>query len=131
MTDQITKHKFDFKLPMFPNQRVGDNGMPCELKMDGQDMRGVTSLCVKAGSNGFTNVAIEMEASAALELAGALILNVEGNYTEHQDLMLAQLYNEALEHTESRHDPEEFYQSYEAKADFVRKLISLGIENIK
>jgi len=118
---------------MFPNQTVGDNGMPCELTMDGQPLRGVTSLNVKAGSNGFTNVAIEFESSCAVQFAGHLIATTTGIGDEEQALLLASLYRDAKAEVDSFLDAEgeDLDANYMAQADLVRRIIELGIERIK
>ena len=129
MTDQINEHKFDFKLPMFPNQTVSDNGMPCELNMDGQPLKGVSSLVVRAGSNGFTNVVMEFEASCAVEFAGHLVAQL--NLSDEQAQMdLGGIYDQAMADVGLTED---FAHTVDGadKVEMVRRVVELCIERFK
>lgn len=130
---QPNEHKFEFKLPMFPNQKIEDNGMPCELKMDGRDMKGVTSLTMRAGSNGFTNVVVEFEASCAVECAAHLVAHMTGFTFEEQQLQLAGIFREVNEEIKAELEREgaNLMDEYMAQADFVRRIIELTIERVK
>lgn len=127
---KTNEHKFDFKIPMLPNQTVGDNGMPCELTMDGRPLEGVTSVFLKAGANGFTNVAIEFEASCAAQFIGHLDASVVQHNGLDGELLLAGIYTDALEDIESRYDFEEFHDTYEQKAEFILKVLALALERM-
>lgn len=131
-TNQINEHKFDFKLPMFPNQTVGDNGMPCELTMDGQPLKGVTALNVKAGSNGFTNVAIEFESSCAVQFVGHLEATVIDYNGLDGELIMSSIFDDAMEAVCNTHqeEPDAVIRDYGLKAELFKKLIALGIERI-
>lgn len=129
---EVNEHKFDFKLPMFPNQKVSDNGMPCELTMDGRKLEGVTSLFLKAGANGFTNVAIEFEASCAVQFVGHLDATVVTHDGLDGELFMSAIVDDAIEHVYSDGglEPGELFTSYEHKAEFLRKAIALALERM-
>jgi hypothetical protein len=133
MTDQINEHLFNFKLPMFPNQSISENGMQCVLEMDGMQMKGVTGGHLRFGANGFTNVVIEYEASCAAEFAGHLVAHMTGFTHEEQQLQLAEIFrdvnNEIMAELES--EGANLMDEYMAQADFVRRIIELTIERIK
>lgn len=127
MTDHINEHKFEFKLPMFPNQTISDNGMPCELKMDGHDMKGVTSLTMRAGSNGFTNVVVEFEASCAVEAAAHLVAHMDLGYIDPQEA-LGGIYDSAIEDFPILR---EYKLDGCDKAEIVKRIIELTLERFK
>lgn len=63
-------HNFEFGLPLYPHQAIGEAQSPdLKLEMDGKELQGVTSLTARAWANGFTNVAIEFDCSAAIKMA--------------------------------------------------------------
>ena len=129
MTDKVNEHLFNFKLPMFPNQRIQDNSLPCVLEMDGKQMKGVTGGHLRFGSNGFTNVVIEFEASCAAEFAGHLVAHMDFGHMECQDV-LGGIYDEVVSELGLLDD---FAHSLDGcdKADLVKRIIELTIERIK
>lgn len=123
---EINRHNFEFSLPMFPHERIDKKpGHDLKLQMDGKPLEGVTSLCVKAGSNGFTNVAIEFEASCAVKFVGHLMATIQEQTIEDVDIGLAELYQDAV----GSIDPEE-YDTYRGQAQLVRRIVELLMERI-
>lgn len=125
----INEHKFDLKLPMFPHQTIGEEGMPCEIKMDGNDLKGVTQLTVRAGSNGFTNVVMEFEASCAVEMAGHLVAHMDANDT--LEFQMAEIYRDARIEVENELDGEGLEHSHFGQAKLVQRIIEMALERIK
>ncbi len=85
---QPPMHSFTFNLPVNPHNDS------IVLEMDGQPLRGVTDVCVKAGTNGYTNVILGFEARAAIEMTGALVANV--NLLEIGESAIASIYDSSL-----------------------------------
>ena len=130
---RINEHMFNFNIPMFPTQRVSDNGMSTELIMDGQPLQGVTSVCIKAGSNGFTNVAIEFEASCAVQFVGHLCARVyDAAGAEEHDLKLAEIFRDVNEEirVELEQDGANLMQETYAQAKFVQRIIETAMERL-
>jgi len=129
---ETKEHKFDFKLPMHPARKVSDSGLPCELKMDGRDITGVTDLTVRAGTNGFTNVVIGFEASCAVEFAGELIANINGFTHDEQALTFAHIYQTAKSEIDEELTSEgaELDSEFMLQAQFVKRIIELTLERL-
>jgi hypothetical protein len=129
----INRHKFDFELPMYPMQTIGQDNVFPMLKMDGKELKGVTGLHVRAGNNGFTNVVMEFEANCAVEFVGHLIANVNTAMDEESAMLLSSIYQDALKQVQSDLDAEgeELEANYFAQAELVKRIIELSIENSK
>lgn len=116
----MKEHKFIFNLPMHPHQRHLDRDPKLTMKMDGRNLNGVTGLCVKAGTNGYTNVAIEFNAPAAIELAGALLASVDTE-DELLAMRISTCYREAVMAVEG-FDPDEV-DGYQYQSHLVKRLL--------
>jgi hypothetical protein len=121
----MNTHKFDFQLPMEPNSEK------TTLLMDRQPLEGVTSLHVKAGTDGFTNVAVEFNASCALSFTGHLIANIK-HEGEEQSLLLAGMHDRAMAYVCDRNqvEPDVVIMDYQLKAEFLMVLASFCIEEL-
>lgn len=122
----MNAHNFNFKVGM----RAVDSA---SLKMDGNELTGVTGFTIKAGANGYTNVAIEFEAPAAVCFVGHLMASLPNADDEEQALQLSAIWDDVSGKITDkwgldRNNEIEF--SIDAKADFVRLLITRCIEEL-
>jgi hypothetical protein len=127
MNDPINEHRFNFKLPMYPNRKIGERDLPAVLEMDGKHLPGVTDLTVRAGSNGFTNVVIEFEADVAVEFVGHLVANL--NLTEDQaQILFGGIFDKAVE---AYPILREFQMDGADKIEIVKTIIEQALARIK
>lgn len=85
MATALKNHKFELNLPLYPNQPE-EGELPVAIKMDGKKLEGVTSLFVKADSNGYTNVTLGFEADSMVSMTAVLVAKME--QSEELDEML-------------------------------------------
>lgn len=85
---KLTKHKFRFSLPLYPD----NDGV---LEIDGKELRHVENLIIKAGTNGFSNVTIEMQAPAVVDLIAVLFLTIKDDETFDKNIV--DVFNKAIE----------------------------------
>lgn len=119
-------HHFDFN--------IGYNAKTpsTTLKMDGNDLKGVTGAHLRFGTNGITNVVMEFYASSLAEFDAHLIasMNIED---EQQMLKLADIYDRSMNEVAGQLEEEgEFIEdSLPGKATFIKRILELIIEEIK
>jgi hypothetical protein len=125
-------HTFDFEFPLIPCEQIGKPpGHMLKMNMDGNPLTGVTGVNIKAGSNGFTNVAIEFEAPCAAQFAGVLSASIRSDLD--CDQRLADIYSEVKQEVLSSMDAveqDELDVDIDAKAEFVRSIIAKCIERL-
>jgi hypothetical protein len=126
MSHHVNKHKFNLQLPMYPHE---PDGMPCTLEMDGNKLKGVTGLHVRAAVNGFTNVVMEFEASCAVEFVGHLVAHCDAN--DALEFQMAEIYSDALADVEKQLEGEVLEYSHFGKAKLTHRIIELAMERIK
>ena len=121
---KINTHKFNFNLPMHPQE--GGH----VLEMDGQPLKGVTGLHVRADSNGFTNATLEFESACAVAFCGHLVAHIGDDHTESHSEYYAGIYKTALAEIQEDLDAEgaELESEMFAQAQLVRRIIELMIE---
>lgn len=127
-------HKFDLALPLFPNHSIGElPGTGVKLEMDGRQLEGVTGLCIKAGSNGFTNIAVEFEAGCAVRMTAELIASLGGGDQSLRQLVLANVYRKARSDIDAdlERDGDTLETDTGAQAAFVTRIIEVALERIK
>lgn len=125
----MNKHRFNLTLPMFPKTKLGKLESLSGIEMDGHELHGVTDLCLRAGTNGFTNVVIEMRASVAAKLAGALVVNLEEtDITE--DLNLAGVYKRSMDEALAITGEVDMETSLELQSQLVKQIIINSIETL-
>jgi len=114
------EHTFEFKLGKNPYDGS-------TLVMDGKELEGVTGLCVRAGANGFTNVAIEFEASTAIKMAAHLIANLDLPDEGWEIGVFGGIFDEALEAV-----PNTSIKDYDGadKMDFVKSIVTKCLERL-
>lgn len=64
-------NQFDITMPLNPHDPGG------AITMNGKRLEGVTAFVAKAGDNGFSNIAMEFEASYALSMTAAFIPTIK------------------------------------------------------
>lgn len=122
-------HNFEFGLPLYPHQTIGEAQSPdLKLEMDGKELQGVTSLTARAGANGFTNVAIEFECSAAIKMAAAFLPSIEAH--EEQVERLGAIYHEAMAEIKDQLDDGETLDDHYMAGEFVRQIITKALEQL-
>lgn len=122
-------HSFKFDLPLIPHSTVGNpHGKGIYLSMDDRELKGVSGLNVKAGANGFTNVAIEFEAPCVMEFVAELTATLN-NVDED---VFAGLYADARAEIDRdlAMDGDEFESDRSSKARLAQRIIELAIERL-
>lgn len=89
-TNRVNRHKFLFNLAMLPEHHPQG-----AVKMDGENLQGVTALHLKADSRGFTNVTIQFEAEALAEFDASLIAGFADLDPDEEVDLLNPVYKEA------------------------------------
>lgn len=117
---QENEHKFEFKLGK--NSHDGST-----LLMDGKELEGVTGLCVRAGINGITNVAIEFEAGTAIKMAAHLIANLDLPDERWEIGVFGGIFDEAVEAIPILR---EFHFDGADKMDFVKSIVTKCLERL-
>lgn len=128
MAFEPNRHKFNFNLPMNPN---GPDG--CKIEMDGQELKFVTGLHLRADTKGYTNVVIEYYADAMAEFDAALIAKmvplVDEEYLERA---LAGVFKKALDEISKMDGGSAdavLYDSYLQSA-FAKRIIEIAMEDL-
>ena len=65
------EHEFDIKLGL------DGNGPDNHIKMDGKELKGVSSLIMKAGVDGYTNVVMQFDAPMIANVVAELTVNLD------------------------------------------------------
>ena len=125
-------HDFRFNLPLLPHQRSFTNklGQKVEaaVEMDGKPLTGVTGVTIRAGYNGYTNVIMEMQADAAINMSASSMakLMVDDFDKRIADKMVA-LYDEAHREVlrEMEFDGLDIFTQPQAKSRVMMKLLEL------
>lgn len=127
MSFEPNRHSFNFKLPMNPNGS-GD----CKLEMDGQGLKAVYGLHLRADCNGYTNVVIEYHADAMAEFDAALIAKVAPADEEKLEQVLAGVFNKALAEIaklDGGSSDAVFYDRY-LQSTFAKRIIEIAMEDL-
>lgn len=123
---------FRFNLPLLPHQRSFTNklGQKVEaaVEMDGKPLTGVTGVTIRAGYNGYTNVIMEMQADAAINMSASSMakLMVDDFDKRMADKMVA-IYDEAHREVlqEMEFDGLDIFTQPQAKSRVMMKLLEL------
>lgn len=71
----MNKHDFEMRLPFLPTEEPEKT----YIRMDGKELKGITSVRVQAGVDGFTNVVLQMDAPVLVEMVAALLIHVQNH----------------------------------------------------
>lgn len=90
-------HKVEMQLPLFPVEEIGTPGCAnLQIEIDGKPVKGVSAVHVKAGENGYTNVAIELTAPTIVSMSSALVVSTQANH-EYPEQVLGPIMKKAIE----------------------------------
>lgn len=130
MRRKRTEHEFEFNLPIFPYDKGADD---FKATMNGKPLDGIRSLAVRAGDNGMTNVVIDFEAAVAVKAVAILFADIEKAKDVDDEVVLATLFDDAMEEVcnTNQEEPQAVLKDYSLKADLVKRLISLSLEQLK
>jgi hypothetical protein len=127
---KLSVHEFDLTLPLYLNCGADNpnHSHPLKLKIDGQPLKGVKELVVRAGASGFTNVVLELEAVSTLKLLGALIAHLNFETDEQRMNLLGGVFDQAVVDVLDDVEQSNWFDGDE-KCQLVQRIVELLIEN--
>lgn len=119
-------HHFKINLPLLPHEALREDTNPAiAIEMDGKKLEGATGVNVRAGFNGYTNVAIELITNAAIEMVAALLVDLKEGIASERQALFAAIYDDAHREVirELEYDGLELTDQPAAKAKIMVNLI--------